>query len=97
MLLKSRQRSHVPHVGNSEYLKQVPDKLESMIGDKRFLQASHVLMRSLKTANKEDMKDVGALTDLRTYLTDQRQVSKTSAVCGVVLTREIAGPRRCPD
>ncbi|WVR04091.1 hypothetical protein IAU60_001090 [Kwoniella sp. DSM 27419] len=52
-------------------LKQVPDQLESLIGDKRFLKAALILVRSLKTINKPELEEIGALSDLRTYLAAQ--------------------------
>lgn len=63
----------MPH---SENLKQVADKLETMIGDKRFLQASIVLMRSVRTVDKQDMREIGALAELRAYLKGQQQVRR---------------------
>ncbi|KAI0080371.1 hypothetical protein K474DRAFT_1590049 [Panus rudis PR-1116 ss-1] len=54
-----------------EYLRTVPDVLESLISEKRLLQASALLVRSLKVINKPDMMDIGALADLRSYLTSQ--------------------------
>ncbi|OXG39555.1 exocyst complex component 4 [Cryptococcus neoformans Th84] len=52
-------------------LKQVPDQLESLIGDKRFLQASLILVRSLETINKPELREIGALSDLRSYFVTQ--------------------------
>ncbi|OWZ70298.1 hypothetical protein AYX14_04331 [Cryptococcus neoformans] len=59
--------------GKSELdnLKQVPDQLESLIGDKRFLQASFILVRSLETINKPELREIGALSDLRSYFVTQ--------------------------
>ncbi len=45
-----------------------------MIGDKRFLQAAIVLMRSIKLVDKEEMREIGALAELRAYLKGQQQV-----------------------
>ena len=58
----------------SEYLRSVPDVLESLISEKRLLQAAVLLVRSLKLINKQDMLDVGALSDLRSDLTSQETV-----------------------
>ncbi|KAH8099379.1 Sec8 exocyst complex component-specific domain-containing protein [Cristinia sonorae] len=54
-----------------EHLRTVPDVLESLISEKRLLQASVLLVRSLKVINKQDMLDIGALADLRGYLNSQ--------------------------
>ncbi|WVW79702.1 hypothetical protein I302_101672 [Kwoniella bestiolae CBS 10118] len=54
-----------------DHLKQIPDQLESLIGDKRFLQASLILVRSLKTINKPELAEIGALSDLRAYFGSQ--------------------------
>ncbi|KAH8991923.1 Sec8 exocyst complex component-specific domain-containing protein [Lactarius akahatsu] len=54
-----------------ERLRLVPDVLESLISEKRLLQAAILLVRSLKTINKQDMLDVGAVADLRAYLVGQ--------------------------
>ncbi|KAL4241814.1 Exocyst complex component Sec8 [Abortiporus biennis] len=54
-----------------EHLRSVPDVLESLISEKRLLQASALLVRSLKMINKQDMLDIGALADLRIYLVSQ--------------------------
>lgn len=59
----------------SEYLRSVPDVLESLISEKRLLQAAVLLVRSLKLINKQDMLDIGALSDLRSDLTSQETVS----------------------
>ncbi|KAI0639631.1 Sec8 exocyst complex component-specific domain-containing protein [Trametes polyzona] len=54
-----------------EHLKSVPDALESLILEKRLLQAAALLVRSLKLINKPDMLDIGAVSDLRSYLVGQ--------------------------
>lgn len=54
-----------------EQLKAVPDQLESLVGDKRFLQASLLLMRSLRAINNQDLMGIGALAELRSYLRGQ--------------------------
>ncbi|RPD82339.1 hypothetical protein L226DRAFT_541685 [Lentinus tigrinus ALCF2SS1-7] len=54
-----------------EHLKSVPDALESLILEKRLLQAAALLVRSLKLINKPDMMDIGAVSDLRSYLVGQ--------------------------
>ncbi|KAI0936742.1 hypothetical protein AcV5_004806 [Taiwanofungus camphoratus] len=54
-----------------ERLRAVPDVLESLISEKRLLQAAVLLIRSLKLINKQDMLEVGAVSDLRSYLNAQ--------------------------
>ncbi|KAI0249495.1 Sec8 exocyst complex component-specific domain-containing protein [Lactifluus subvellereus] len=54
-----------------ERLRLVPDVLESLISEKRLLQAAVLLVRSLKTIKKQDMLDIGAVADLRAYLIGQ--------------------------
>jgi hypothetical protein len=61
---------------HSDELKQVPDQLETLIGDKKFLQAALILVRSIKTINKPEIAEIGALSDLRTYFTSQESVSR---------------------
>ena len=62
----------------------MPDALESLISEKRLLQAAVLLVRSLKLINKQDMLDVGAVSDLRSYLVAQEAVSLT---CSIVSCR----------
>ena len=57
--------------------------LESLISEKRLLQAAILLVRSLKTINKQDMLDVGAVADLRAYLVGQESVREICAFCWV--------------
>lgn len=59
----------------SEHLKSVPDMLESLMSEKRLLQAAVLLVRSLKTISRPDMLEIGAVSDLRVYLTGQETVS----------------------
>ncbi|KXN85672.1 putative exocyst complex component sec8 [Leucoagaricus sp. SymC.cos] len=54
-----------------ERLKAVPDILETLISEKRLLQAAILLVRSLKIINKPDMMEIGAVSDLRSYLIGQ--------------------------
>ncbi|GJJ09872.1 hypothetical protein Clacol_004096 [Clathrus columnatus] len=61
---------------SSEYLKSVPDTLESLMTEKRLLQAAVLLVRSLKTIKKPDMLEIGAMTDLRSYLLGQETALK---------------------
>ena len=56
-----------------EHLKGVPDRLESLMAEKRFLHAVNLLVRSLKTIEKPEIVEVGATSDLRAYLKGQEQ------------------------
>jgi len=57
-------------------LKGVPDLLETLMSEKRLLQAAILLVRSLKVINKPDMMEIGAVSDLRTYLVSQETVRR---------------------
>ncbi|KAK4705054.1 exocyst complex component 4, partial [Phenoliferia sp. Uapishka_3] len=57
-----------------DYLRAIPDRLETLMSDKRFLTAVVLLVRSLKTINKAEMMEIGALTDLRAWLVSQEGV-----------------------
>lgn len=59
---------------SSEHLKTVPDLLETLMSEKRLLQAAILLVRSLKIINKPDMLEIGAVSDLRSYLVGQETV-----------------------
>jgi len=61
-------------LSSSDHLKSVADVLETLISEKRFLQASVLLVRSLKTINRQDMLEIGAVADLRSYLNGQETV-----------------------
>ncbi len=56
-----------------EHLKSVPDKLESLMAEKHFLESVNLLVRSLKTIDKPEVVEVGATNDLRAYLKGQEQ------------------------
>lgn len=56
-----------------EVLKGVPDRLESLMSEKRFLEAVNLLMHSLKQIDKAEIVEVGATADLRGYLKGQEQ------------------------
>ena len=58
-------------MGCSEYLRSVPDLLETMISEKRFLQAAIMLVQSSRLISKPEMLEIGALVDLRSFLTSQ--------------------------
>jgi exocyst complex component 4 len=48
------------------------------MSEKRLLQAAILLVRSLKIINKPDMLEIGAVSDLRSYLNSQESVRMTS-------------------
>ncbi|EWY98788.1 exocyst complex component sec8 [Fusarium oxysporum NRRL 32931] len=52
-------------------LRAVPDQLEARISEKRFLTAVEVLQNALRKLRKPELDDIGALTDLRSYLANQ--------------------------
>ncbi|KAL1410158.1 exocyst subunit [Vanrija albida] len=52
-------------------LKKVPEQLESLLRDKRFLQAALLLVRSIKLINHEDIRDIGAMSELRLFFNSQ--------------------------
>ena len=54
-----------------EQLQQVPERLETQISEKRFLGAVETLQGALKLIRKPDMEEIGALNDLRVYLSNQ--------------------------
>ena len=68
-----------------DHLKSIPDALESLISEKKLLQASVVLLRGLKMIGKSDMQEVGALSDLRAYMTGQETVCTKAHSCSLSL------------
>ncbi|GAA97566.1 uncharacterized protein L969DRAFT_42229 [Mixia osmundae IAM 14324] len=54
-----------------DQIKAVPDKLETLMSEKRFLAASVLLVRSLRLINKPELAEIGAIADLRAYLIAQ--------------------------
>lgn len=59
----------------SDLLRSVPDRLEALLSEKRFLSAAVLIVRSLKTIKKPEMMEIGALSDLRSWLVVQESVS----------------------
>lgn len=55
-------------------MRSVPDRLETLLSEKRFLSAVVLLVRSLKTINKPEMLEIGALSDLRAWFVLQEGV-----------------------
>lgn len=52
-------------------LRTVPDQLEARISEKRFLTAVEVLLSALRKLRKPELDGIGALNDLRSYLSNQ--------------------------
>lgn len=52
-------------------LRSVPDQLEARISEKRFLTAVEVLQNALRKLRKPELDGIGALNDLRGYLSNQ--------------------------
>ncbi|KAL1918993.1 uncharacterized protein VTP21DRAFT_2374 [Calcarisporiella thermophila] len=55
-----------------EGLKAIPVKLEKLFQEKHYLAAAQTLMGALNTIHKSEMKQIGALDDLRSYLDAQK-------------------------
>ena len=60
----------------SDALRKVPDQLEGLIGEKRYLEAAVMLVRNSKTCHRADLVEVGALADLRAYFKAQETVRR---------------------
>ncbi|WFD27332.1 Xaa-Pro aminopeptidase [Malassezia nana] len=60
-------------LGLLEQLRSVPDELESLMTAKRFLEATQLLMRSLRMIQRSDLAELGATADLRAYLRTQER------------------------
>lgn len=54
-----------------EDLRLVPDQLEARISEKRFLTAVEILQNALRRIRVPALDEIGALSDLRSYLTNQ--------------------------
>ncbi|ROT39164.1 Sec8 exocyst complex component-specific domain-containing protein [Sodiomyces alkalinus F11] len=52
-------------------LRVVPDQLEAHISEKRFVSAVDVLQNALRKLRKPELDEIGALSDLRSYLANQ--------------------------
>ncbi|KAH8724805.1 Sec8 exocyst complex component-specific domain-containing protein [Phaeosphaeriaceae sp. PMI808] len=59
-----------------EELQLIPEQLEARISEKRFLTAVDILQKALLMIRRSEMERIGALSDLRTYLSNQ-EVSLT--------------------
>lgn len=58
-------------LGVIEQLQSIPERLEARISEKRFLSAVELLQDALKSIQKPEMDGIGALSDLRVYLSNQ--------------------------
>lgn len=52
-----------------------------MMSEKRLLQAAILLVRSLRMINKGELMEIGALADLRSYLSGQETVRPRVSSC----------------
>ncbi|KAK3834593.1 MAG: Sec8 exocyst complex component-specific domain-containing protein [Linnemannia gamsii] len=69
---KSQQyKDMIEMLDEIEDLKQVPEKLETLIREKHFLAAVKLLVSASKTIAKPEMVSVGALSDLTRFLNEQ--------------------------
>ncbi|WFD23784.1 Xaa-Pro aminopeptidase [Malassezia equina] len=58
-------------LGLLEQLRSVPEELEMLMTAKRFLEATQLLMHSLRMIQRADLAELGATADLRAYLRTQ--------------------------
>jgi len=58
-------------LGHIEKLQLMPEQLDARISDKHFLPAVDLLQDALRIIRKSEMEDIGALTDLRIYFSNQ--------------------------
>ena len=54
-----------------EQLQLVPEQLDARISDKHFIPAVDLLQDALRAIRRSDMENIGALTDLRIYFSNQ--------------------------
>ena len=58
-------------VGQIEKLQLMPEQLDARISDKHFLAAVDIMQDALRIIRRADMEQIGALTDLRIYFSNQ--------------------------
>ena len=58
-------------LGQIEKLQMVPEQLDARISEKHLLPAIDLLQDALRMIRKSEMENIGALTDLRIYFTNQ--------------------------
>ncbi|KAL8836867.1 MAG: hypothetical protein Q9170_002758 [Blastenia crenularia] len=61
-----------------EKLQMVPDLLDARIADKQFLAAVDLLQDALRIVRKSEMENIGALSDLRVYFSNQETINNES-------------------
>ena len=71
----SKLREAMQIIDQIEKLKLVPDELESLIIDKKWIEAVILLRNSLKAIQQPSILEVGATSDLRSFLQSQENVS----------------------
>lgn len=64
----------------SEKLQTVPEVLDARIADKKFLAAIDTLQDALRMIRKSEMENIGALSDLRVYFSNQETVCPSADV-----------------
>ncbi|KAL8943200.1 MAG: hypothetical protein Q9211_001069 [Gyalolechia sp. 1 TL-2023] len=68
----SQRYESMLHVfGQLEKLQTVPEILDARIADKKFLAAVDILQDALRMIRKSEMENIGALSDLRVYFSNQ--------------------------
>ena len=58
-------------LGQIEQLQSIQERLDTRITEKRFLTAVDILQDGLRLIRRSEMDSIGALADLRSYLTNQ--------------------------
>ena len=58
-------------LGQIEKLQLIPEQLDARISDKHFLTAVDLLQDALRMIRKSEIEEIGALTDLRIYFSNQ--------------------------
>lgn len=58
-------------IGNIERLQVVPEQLDARISEKHFLSAVDLLQDALRIIRRSEMENIGALSDLRIYFSNQ--------------------------
>ncbi len=61
----------------------MPEKLEARISEKRFLAAVDALQEAMRLIRRSEMENIGALSDLRVYLSNQEHVRVSYPACSI--------------
>ncbi|CDS07546.1 hypothetical protein LRAMOSA01495 [Lichtheimia ramosa] len=73
---KSEQHKEMLNLLESiDEIRSTPEKLDKLMGSKHVLSAAKLLIKSLRAVHSKDMKEIGALDDLRRTLTTQKNAS----------------------